>query len=214
LDDSYSDGSSVGSTAGNVAPSTKSEVESSVRNCISEETKTRLHFNQAFKTAMINTKMTFSDGKPILLPLPGGTKLFVGSIGCVYNKQALVEHHISHIMCVCNSVRLLKYPDEFEYKRISIEDNADADIYNYFEEAISFIRNGIVGENGNVLVHCYQGKSRSVTVCAAFMIVEYNYSPCIALDIIRSVRPIAEPNPHFMAALQRLYQVKNAASKS
>jgi protein-tyrosine phosphatase len=162
---------------------------------------TKRLFKEALTTAMINMKLNLVDGKPSLIPIPECSRLYIGSVGCAYDRNALHEHGITHVLCVCNKIRM-KYPGEFAYKRIPIEDNADVSIVRLLDEAMSFIRSALEDE-GNVLVHCYQGKSRSATICMAFMISEYGYSVQSALEIVRRVRPKAQPNPYFISVLQQ-----------
>ena len=57
---------------------------------------------------------------------------------------------------------------------------------------------------GKVLVHCYQGKSRSSAVCCAYLMVRYGLSLDAALEKVCEVRPIAAPNSGFMSALRKL----------
>jgi protein-tyrosine phosphatase len=60
--------------------------------------------------------------------------------------------------------------------------------------------------HGKVLIHCYQGKSRSVAVCCAYLMRFYEYSLDEALQLVRSVRPTACPNHGFMQQLMDLSQ--------
>jgi len=55
-----------------------------------------------------------------------------------------------------------------------------------------------------VLVHCFQGKSRSVTVVAGYLMMHHGYSFEDALDTIRKVRPCAQPNLGFAMQLRKL----------
>jgi predicted protein tyrosine phosphatase len=59
------------------------------------------------------------------------------------------------------------------------------------------------------LVHCAAGKSRSVAVCAAYLLHRrYATSLAQALGDIRTVRPCARPNLGFLAALRALQECR------
>jgi len=58
------------------------------------------------------------------------------------------------------------------------------------------------------LVHCAQGISRSVSVCASYLICKRNMSFYQAMTTIRQGRPIANPNLGFVACLRSLEQCK------
>ena len=57
-----------------------------------------------------------------------------------------------------------------------------------------------------LLVHCAFGVSRSVSVCAAWLISRQGLSLSKALDTIRVARPEASPNMGFIASLRALEQ--------
>ena len=60
--------------------------------------------------------------------------------------------------------------------------------------------------NGIVLVHCSAGISRSVTVLIYHLLrTHYELTPQTALELIRKIRPIAEPNDAFMKQLISYY---------
>lgn len=56
------------------------------------------------------------------------------------------------------------------YERIAIDDNGGIELATWFEKAAAFI--GEVRSRGEaVLVHCREGRSRSVTMCVAYMMI-------------------------------------------
>ena len=63
------------------------------------------------------------------------------------------------------------------------------------------------------MVHCYQGKSRSVAIIMAYLIIKHGFSVESSLERIRLVRPLAEPNTGFLSALRAL-ELEAAASSS
>jgi protein-tyrosine phosphatase len=86
-----------------------------------------------------------------------------------------------------------------------MEDRIEYDISTHFDECIDFIHTAIVS-GGRVLVHCYQGKSRSATVCCAYMMKIMSMRVDDALAVIRETRSTAAPNAGFM---QMLYAYQN-----
>lgn len=154
----------------------------------------------SFRTAVVNMKLSIDDGIPI--KIPGRDYLYIGSIGCAYNKKTLCEAQLTDILCLAKSTRS-KFPDEFHYHRIDLLDSPEQDISLFFEETNALI-NAVRYCNGRILVHCYQGKSRSAAIICGHLIREYGLSTEDSLALIRTVRPIAQPNPGFMRALHQL----------
>mmetsp|Transcript_6916 Transcript_6916/g.14402 ORF Transcript_6916/g.14402 Transcript_6916/m.14402 type:complete len:346 (-) Transcript_6916:68-1105(-) len=56
---------------------------------------------------------------------------------------------------------------------------------------------------GGVLVHCLAGKSRSASVCAAWLIVSEGLTAAEAIAAVQSAHPRADPNRGFRDALRR-----------
>ena len=56
--------------------------------------------------------------------------------------------------------------------------------------------------------HSAMGKSRSATVCVAYLLHKYpHHTPESALAVIRQSRPFVEPNPGFMKQLGLYHQM-------
>jgi len=72
--------------------------------------------------------------------------------------------------------------------------------WDSLREAVMFIENGRA--QGNVAVHCAQGKSRSTTIVVAYLMAKLKLGADGALKVVKSKRPEAEPNPAFMAQLR------------
>lgn len=67
-------------------------------------------------------------------------------------------------------------------------------------ESIQFIDTAI--ENGNILVHCLAGVSRSPTIVAAYLMFKKRLRYKEALAIIKQTRPFVNPNPGFIEQLK------------
>lgn len=57
-------------------------------------------------------------------------------------------------------------------------------------------------DGGKVLVHCWRGKSRSVTIVIAYLIKYHGLTPKAALRLIQETRPKANPNGGYWKELQ------------
>ncbi|KAL2944794.1 Dual specificity protein phosphatase 1 [Bienertia sinuspersici] len=128
--------------------------------------------------------------------------LFVGSFGAANNKAALKRLNITHILTVAGSMAP-SYPYDFKYKIIEVADREETDLAQHFDECIDFI-DGAKRSGGGVLVHCFVGRSRSVTIILAYLIKKHGMTVSQALEYVRSKRPQASPNAGFIKQLQSL----------
>ncbi|XP_058082294.1 dual specificity protein phosphatase 1-like isoform X1 [Magnolia sinica] len=126
--------------------------------------------------------------------------LFLGSVGVAYNKDALKGLNVTHILTVAKSLEPA-YPDDFIYKKIEVLDSPDTNLEQHFDECFDFIDEA-KRAGGGVLVHCFAGRSRSVTVVVAYLMKKHQMSLSQALDLVRSKRPQIAPNHGFILQLQ------------
>ena len=87
-----------------------------------------------------------------------------------------------------------------EYLPIVIDDSEHEDISIYFNSTNDFI----VNSPGPVLVHCWAGISRSVTIAIAHLMISKGKSYLSAFYQIQKVRPFIKPNIGFIDALGKL----------
>uniref|UniRef100_A0A1I7TD78 protein-tyrosine-phosphatase n=2 Tax=Caenorhabditis tropicalis TaxID=1561998 RepID=A0A1I7TD78_9PELO len=90
-----------------------------------------------------------------------------------------------------------------DYKFIPLFDMPNEPILSNgtLEEAISYITESVEKEE-NIVVHCLAAVSRSVTICAAFLMYINSWPVEKALKMIESVRKSIGPNPGFLAQLK------------
>jgi atypical dual specificity phosphatase len=72
-------------------------------------------------------------------------------------------------------------------------------------EGVRFVGTAVLAKH-NVLIHCAQGKSRSVALAVAFLVVWFGWTVDRALCFVQCRRAIAEPNPGFMQDLEAFAQ--------
>ncbi|KDO33498.1 hypothetical protein SPRG_02306 [Saprolegnia parasitica CBS 223.65] len=139
--------------------------------------------------------------------------LYLGSIGAGANYEALVRLRITHILVASETIvfPFEDKPEGFVYERVAIADVPSASIEAHFAASNAFIERTTTS-GGNVLVHCFAGKSRSVTLILAYLMAHYGYSLGDALAHVRSLRPQAQPNQGFMRQLEAYAEQLRAQS--
>ena len=96
--------------------------------------------------------------------------------------------------------KVYKKSDDFEYLSILLDDEEDEDISIYFEETNKFI----LESPGPVLIHCWAGISRSVSIVIVHFILSKRMSYLQSFFFIKTIRPFISPNVGFMEALCKL----------
>ena len=101
-----------------------------------------------------------------------------------------------------------KINDKYNLLRINISDSKEANenIAQYFTKCIEFIEKNM---DDNILIHCNEGVSRSVSIVLAILIKKYNYDLKNAIEFVKSKRthPTA-PKRHFLKQLLSLSFIK------
>ena len=92
-----------------------------------------------------------------------------------------------------------------EYLTLNIRDNVSENIECLFFLCINYI-NDVREKKGRVLIHCYKGVSRSVSIVIAYLIYLYKWSYDKAFDFVQSKRSIANPNIGFYLQLKTFYK--------
>ena len=92
-----------------------------------------------------------------------------------------------------------------EYLTLNIRDNVSENIECLFFLCINYI-NDVKEKKGRILIHCYKGVSRSVSIVIAYLIYLYKWSYDKAFDFVQSKRSIANPNIGFYLQLKTFYK--------
>ena len=125
--------------------------------------------------------------------------VFLGSIGAAHNREVLNRLNITHVLTVAGGFEP-KFPSEFTYECVDVKDVPEERLCVHFDRCLKFIAKCLL-DGGRVLVHCFAGKSRSATICAAYVMATEGWTLEQALKAIGDARPAAAPNHGFMTQL-------------
>ena len=129
-------------------------------------------------------------------------RLWVGNIAAAWDKGVLQDNGITHVVSVTQfGTAAVFHPEDFVYHVIDIQDVPESNIQQHLESAVAFIADSM--KTGRVLVHCNQGRSRSVTVAAAYLARHKQMDTVPAIEFVRARRPEACPNPGFIRQLHQ-----------
>ncbi|KAK7399275.1 hypothetical protein VNO78_10455 [Psophocarpus tetragonolobus] len=149
-----------------------------------------------------------SDAASTEKPSAVTSSLFIGGALAARSVYILQYLGITNILCLCTNEigqSETQYHDLFEYKNYSVCDSDDYNISSIFEEACDFI--DYVEQTGQrVLVHCFEGRSRSVTLVLAYLMLRKKYTLLEAWQALKRVHRRAQPNDGFAKILLGLDQ--------
>ncbi|XP_024385430.1 dual specificity protein phosphatase PHS1 [Physcomitrium patens] len=133
--------------------------------------------------------------------------LYIGSALAARSVNTLQHLRITHVLCLCPSdledANVGDFPELFTYKHLEVKDVEDENIAAHFEEACSFIAQA-EGDNKTILVHCFEGKSRSATMVLAYLMLRKGHTLAQAWSILKTAHRRTQPNDGFMKTLVEL----------
>ena len=89
---------------------------------------------------------------------------------------------------------------------LGMDDAESQDIGPAVEQVCKYLRN--VGDGRRILIHCLEGRSRSVALMAGYLIRERKMSLDAAMTRIREVRPRIRPQEAFLKQLADIQEPK------
>ncbi|KAG8342381.1 Leucine rich repeat Dual specificity phosphatase catalytic domain [Trypanosoma vivax] len=127
--------------------------------------------------------------------------LYLGSLRTAQTPSVYRDLNIEYVLTAARDMSVCLQPG-MHHLTLQIDDLPGEDLRPVFDEAFEFIDCARDSGKG-VLLHCFAGLSRSVTVAAAYLMSRYGKTRDEALLMIREVRPAAQPNSGFMDILMK-----------
>ena len=133
-------------------------------------------------------------------------RIYIGSYLNANNFEELEKNNIKYILnCAIECKNI--YEDKIKYLKLDIKDQNDFPIQDYFDKGTQFIEDSLNNKEGNILIHCKEGKSRSTTLLMAYLIKYQKENTNSAYKIVKTKRQLTMPNLGFMYKL-REYEKK------
>jgi protein tyrosine phosphatase (PTP) superfamily phosphohydrolase (DUF442 family) len=135
--------------------------------------------------------------------------IWVGSCSDASNTEFMDERGIEYIICCAEEYN---YPPGFliiqqradQWYRVALNDNVvDELTEGHFRDAASKL-NEWVSQGKKVLVHCREGKSRSVSAVIAYYMIYHNWSFDIAYWHLKVRRPMTNPWHEYVPILRAI----------
>lgn len=133
-------------------------------------------------------------------------RLYLGSAYNAASYETLKKYKIKYIINVTAEISNY-YPSSFTYYNIKIRDNNTDSISNYLDDSYDVIANFLNMNDGNVLVHCYMGASRSATIVANYISRKTTTDIYIVLKNLKEVRSIINPTTKFASELSKTNEI-------
>jgi len=130
--------------------------------------------------------------------------VYIGSRDEASNKDWLDQHNITHILNASKEVPNY-FTEKYKYIKLGLSDHPKQSIKHVLTPSIYFVRDAIRND-GNILIHCHAGVSRSATIVIYTLMHTMKWSFDKAYDFLKRKHPRANPNAGFV---RQLHQIKS-----
>lgn len=132
-----------------------------------------------------------------------GTNIWIGNQFASVNQKWLKEAGITHIVSAIGEPQTGRI-EGITYKIFDLEDSHDQHVLPHIYELHEYLTKE-VGSTGKVLIHCAAGVSRSASfVIGHLMLSDWNLGIESAIQLVKSVRDVINPNARFLLDLYEL----------
>ena len=129
--------------------------------------------------------------------------IFLSNIQDAHNLGLIKSNNINMVIRLSEDSNTSIYPDNIEFYNFEIEDNC---LYKKelirFSETIQYII--LANPNKNILIHCNEGQSRSVSVIIFYLMTIHKLSFDQSRDFIKKIKSDIRPNDAFESVLRNL----------
>jgi hypothetical protein len=168
-------------------------------NIISKDDLITLPHNRIYKKLSTYEQLSWFFSEPTYII----DNIYIGSAYNAANKTVLDKLNIKCIINVTTEINNY-FPDNIVYIKYSLYDNNRESIKKYLEDSYKKIKEYQQNINGNILIHCFMGASRSATILAYYLIMNNKMSAIEAYDFIKTKRNLVNPTYKFFNELKEI----------
>eukprot|EP01059_Diplonema_ambulator_P010889 TRINITY_DN2090_c0_g1_i1.p1 TRINITY_DN2090_c0_g1~~TRINITY_DN2090_c0_g1_i1.p1 ORF type:complete len:433 (+),score=123.39 TRINITY_DN2090_c0_g1_i1:55-1353(+) len=123
--------------------------------------------------------------------------LYLGSVRTAQSEQVFKELGITRIVTAGKQLEIIDpLPEGIDQLLLNVEDITEQDLTPVFDTVDSYIEKART-DGARVLVHCFAGLSRSVTLVCAYLMKKHKMTFKEAITFVKKARPNANPNQGF-----------------
>ena len=132
--------------------------------------------------------------------------IYISNYKSTLNKEILLKNNFTHIInCAYGSKSFTpSHFDEITYLNIDLKDDGNSNLSNAIVKFINYMKKISEIKNGNILIHCTEGISRSPALVSAYLMWKLNMDSLSAINFVKSKRNYIDINLGFMFQLENL----------
>jgi len=169
-------------------------------------------------TSSLHLYYPTSEKKLSCIVLPDGKSIYISDANSASDATMLRDHGIKSVVSI-RTPYIIMSPvyaaidanEEVNKLVLYFSDHVTTDITAYITLVNEFIDNSFFN-NASPLIHCSAGKSRSVSLLIAYIILTYNITFQEAYDMVHTVRPEIEINDGFKHKLMLVEKINSNKS--
>ncbi|CAD8083437.1 unnamed protein product [Paramecium sonneborni] len=167
------------------------------QTCLKQQAQNLEHFEDQIDQIHQENQQKQDESSSISEILPN--KLYLGNYIAAKNKNLLKKYQITHIL-ICGDYLKQKFPQDFQYHQINIQDSLNQSILEYLDQTYNFI-----DQAQNVFVHCAAGINRSPAIVCAYLMKKNKWNYEQAFQFVKERRPVVNKQTNFAQQLN-LYE--------
>ncbi|XP_030016616.1 dual specificity phosphatase 28-like [Sphaeramia orbicularis] len=129
--------------------------------------------------------------------------LFISNARSACSEQLIQQEAVT--LCI-NVSKQQPFPSSAIIKlQVPVYDDPNEDLLSHFDRCADAIHKE-AGRGGRSVVYCKNGRSRSATICIAYLMKHRKLTLNDALQKVKTARHVIDPNPGFMDQLRKYEQ--------